>query len=905
MAVILFLSADAGHIHAVGAPLESCGHRVVGFQDPESALGHAAEQEPELVVAELALSGTTGLAFRAAYLERFPNRQTPMALLADGPQSDQIAAALAAGVDEVLPLPVEPALLVVRIDALLRRGRRGLRAWFRGDLRRLAPLDVLRFCEHSGLTGQARFSTPRGAAEVRFQGGQMCLDDGGADRVSELMDADCGTFVIESRPISFEAIDGVRRLSTAPPPAALAVVPMGCLSAVEAGGRLFQLQTEYERAPMDRIVSVAILDGRVVEKRARRPPSGIGEQRLGSLMQEQHAELQEGLRERITAFASRRGGQPQPVRVRAPSQPAGEAPRGASAPGPIGQVAAPAVPDLQGVAAQQGHALGERRRGFGGRTGRCDGHVATTRSPATRSRIARSSRPFQRLSAAAKALSPCTMSRAIPRASSTVVRGVLAVGPGAAPRALGARCRGCGLAASGGRRVRASPCIGSPETEGQCPSLERSGKPPWGDGDAPGRCNVPLVTHLYDTPGSATLAAGSEDEMVLRDLLLSGQLGAVFVVADTKNLRRSLALALQIADFGLPMVLALNMLDEAEALGIEVDDAELARSLGVPVGRTVAPDGRGVRRLAELLLDAGVPGSRVRLPDPVEHALTRLDGLLANPHVASRGLGILLLSGDSAAQSWVSEHLGGQALAAVDAVVAQAQSHFSTPLAVLIADGFHTEAARLADRVLTHSARVPALLARFGMLCQRPLPGAVIALGVLVAAYFWVGVFGAQLLVDRLSLPVLDRYVVPWCERLVAPIPWTLVRDAIMHPSFGLLPAGLFLAIGIVLPVLLCFYLLQAVIEDSGYSPRLAVLFDRILRRLGLNGQALIERGRITYIKPKDHARLHRLTCFGLTPGTVVEVHQCSPAFCIRFEGTELALDHDVAEDIYLVRMPS
>jgi DtxR family transcriptional regulator, Mn-dependent transcriptional regulator len=63
------------------------------------------------------------------------------------------------------------------------------------------------------------------------------------------------------------------------------------------------------------------------------------------------------------------------------------------------------------------------------------------------------------------------------------------------------------------------------------------------------------------------------------------------------------------------------------------------------------------------------------------------------------------------------------------------------------------------------------------------------------------------------------------------------------------------------------------------------------------------ERGRVSYIRPKNHARLHRLNAFGLMPGTVVEVHQSFPAFCIRFEGTELALDRDVAEDIYLVRM--
>jgi len=63
------------------------------------------------------------------------------------------------------------------------------------------------------------------------------------------------------------------------------------------------------------------------------------------------------------------------------------------------------------------------------------------------------------------------------------------------------------------------------------------------------------------------------------------------------------------------------------------------------------------------------------------------------------------------------------------------------------------------------------------------------------------------------------------------------------------------------------------------------------------------ERGRITYIKPKSHSRLHRLSSFGLTPGTVIELHQARPAFCIRYEGTELALNRDVAEDIYVAKM--
>ena len=65
------------------------------------------------------------------------------------------------------------------------------------------------------------------------------------------------------------------------------------------------------------------------------------------------------------------------------------------------------------------------------------------------------------------------------------------------------------------------------------------------------------------------------------------------------------------------------------------------------------------------------------------------------------------------------------------------------------------------------------------------------------------------------------------------------------------------------------------------------------------------EEGRIAYIRPKNHARLHRLTAFGIVPGVTVKLHQTYPAFCIKFEETELAIDPDVAEDIFVAKTGS
>jgi DtxR family Mn-dependent transcriptional regulator len=65
------------------------------------------------------------------------------------------------------------------------------------------------------------------------------------------------------------------------------------------------------------------------------------------------------------------------------------------------------------------------------------------------------------------------------------------------------------------------------------------------------------------------------------------------------------------------------------------------------------------------------------------------------------------------------------------------------------------------------------------------------------------------------------------------------------------------------------------------------------------------ERGRVIYITPRSHHRMHRLSSLGLTPGTVVEVHQRRPVYCIRFEETELAVERDVAEDVHVCRIPA
>jgi ferrous iron transport protein B len=125
------------------------------------------------------------------------------------------------------------------------------------------------------------------------------------------------------------------------------------------------------------------------------------------------------------------------------------------------------------------------------------------------------------------------------------------------------------------------------------------------------------VCDIIDTPGvNALEGALSEDEKVTRDLIQGGGAELIVQVADARNLRRALLLTSQLADFGLPMILVLNMIDEAHARGIDLDAEGLSAELGIPVIEAVAPEGRGMAELRDALAtpararaarDAGIP----------------------------------------------------------------------------------------------------------------------------------------------------------------------------------------------------------------------------------------------------------------------------------------------------------
>jgi ferrous iron transport protein B len=284
---------------------------------------------------------------------------------------------------------------------------------------------------------------------------------------------------------------------------------------------------------------------------------------------------------------------------------------------------------------------------------------------------------------------------------------------------------------------------------------------------------------LIDVPGNYTLEPTSKAEEVAVEMLKEGDL--VINVVDATNLERNLNLTLQLLERQTPVIVALNMWDDTKHRGINVDAAKLEELLGVPVVPTVGVTGQGVKELVR------------RLPE------TRLPENARNY--------------SNSDERW----------ARVGDIVSQVQS---------LSHRHHRWYEHLED---ASSHRVW---------------GIVIALLVLFATFWFVRFVGEGIigyvtdpLFEGLWTPVLAKLSVAlgaggfWHNVLIG----NLIGGEIDYfQSFGLLSTGLYIPLAAVLPYIFAFYLALGILEDIGYLPRLAVLMDTIMHRLGLHGYAII-----------------------------------------------------------------
>ncbi|MFH0810236.1 MAG: ferrous iron transport protein B, partial [Pseudomonadota bacterium] len=349
---------------------------------------------------------------------------------------------------------------------------------------------------------------------------------------------------------------------------------------------------------------------------------------------------------------------------------------------------------------------------------------------------------------------------------------------------------------------------------------------------------------VYDTPGMYSLLPVTEEEKVARDMLLGEPPDLVLNVVDAKNLDRMLPLTLQLMEAGLPLVLQLNMLNEAGERGMDIDVAALERELGLPVVATALEAGRGLTELKAALAQRGL--SRVKgffqYSRPLEGFISRARGLLPEGFfsaVAPRAAALLLLQADARILHEVEA--AGQAEAA-RALIFEATRFFGRPLAYAVA----IERRRLAEGIVTKVvSQRPAAASgpreRLSLILINPWTGLPILAAVLYfGLYRFVAGFGAGVMVDLLEQHIFVRWLNPWVAALAAStIPWAAGRELVAG-EYGLITMGLRYAVAIILPLVTVFFLFFSLLEDSGYLPRLSMLMDRVFKGIGLSGRAVI-----------------------------------------------------------------
>jgi len=285
------------------------------------------------------------------------------------------------------------------------------------------------------------------------------------------------------------------------------------------------------------------------------------------------------------------------------------------------------------------------------------------------------------------------------------------------------------------------------------------------------------MAEVIDVPGTYTLEPTSKAEEVATEMLKDGDL--VINVVNATNLERNLFLTMQLLERDIPVIVALNVWDDTKHRGIHIDVKKLEQVLGVPVVPTVAVTGEGMKELVSRIHEATSP--------PVSHRTRD--------------------------ERWVA-------------------------------------VGRIIEQVQTVTHRHHTWLERLGDASVKPFPGIPIAVLAILASFMVIRFIGEGL-IAYIFEPLFNNLWAPVMMRLSE----FLGSGGFLHDiligklisgeidftqSFGILTTGLFIPFGAVLPYVLAFYLVLGFLEDLGYLPRVAVLLDTLMHRLGMHGYAII-----------------------------------------------------------------
>ena len=351
---------------------------------------------------------------------------------------------------------------------------------------------------------------------------------------------------------------------------------------------------------------------------------------------------------------------------------------------------------------------------------------------------------------------------------------------------------------------------------------------------------------VVDLPGTYSLTSFSPEERVSRDFILHEKPSVTVNVMDASNLKRCLYLTFQLLEMEIPVILNLNMMDILEKRGVSIDVERLSRQLGIPVVPTSMKTGQGKKELIEAIAavsKSGTTATPVRVDyGEMESMLKEITDPLSRETAPPasyplRWLAIKLMENDPEVRRLIRENhaKSGPFLRRVDELRLDFKSRFHQDPEVHIANRRY----QTADSIAKTCVKLPAGAKRpfsdkiDALVCHR-ITGPVIMVGVIWLLYYLAIVQGYN----------ITNYTWPLLAKLRS-----LAEAATPDPGFMEIPLIRAFTLWVVdsvnallnyIPIFFILFGLIAVLEDSGYMPRMAFIMDRLFSRFGLHGQSTL-----------------------------------------------------------------
>ena len=349
---------------------------------------------------------------------------------------------------------------------------------------------------------------------------------------------------------------------------------------------------------------------------------------------------------------------------------------------------------------------------------------------------------------------------------------------------------------------------------------------------------------VVDLPGIYSLRPYTQEEIVSRDYILQQKPDGIINIVDATNIERNLYLTLQLLELRVPVVLALNMMDEVRANGGTVDVQKMSRALGIPVVPISAAKGEGVSELVDQALSVARGHVLPKVTDfcaddsAVHRCIHAVVHLIAD-HADRMGVPArfcaakLIEGGDDLADRLALDQNERELL---EHCIVQMETETGLDRNAALADMRYTFIENVVDAsvVKCHESREHARSVRLDRLLTGRFTAVPVFLGIMLLTFWLTFDVIGQRLSDWLSVGV---------DALTAVVDRALTAYGINPVVHSLIVDGIFAGVGSVLvflPIIVTLFFFLSILEDTGYMARVAFVMDKPLRRIGLSGRSIV-----------------------------------------------------------------